>query len=318
MQNYLQNKFIMLAGLPGAGKSYFANKMMAESSLEMVWLSSDKIREEMYGSEDVQGDSSKVFEEMRRRTEQALKEGKNVIYDACNINSKRRIALLKVLKRFSCEKICVICATPYEECLKRNSLRERVVPEDVIKRMYMTWNTPYYFEGWDDIKIEYAENAKGFYGSAEEFVEKLMDYQQDTPYHTETLGTHMKGASQYLIEKGGYAQESNMAIAALIHDCGKPFTKVFHNAKGEETEIAHYYQHQCNGAYDAFFFELPGKDNNDMLEISVLINLHMHPFGWNDEKKGAKQESIWGEKLYRDICKLHEADEAASFRAENY
>lgn len=340
----VKNKFIMLVGLPGSGKTFLANQFLKEESMktdkenicldenagasealaetvviqenaatpETVWISSDKIREELYGSEDTQGDSSKVFELMRTRTQDALNEGKNVIYDACNINSKKRTAFLNLLKKFQGEKICVISATPYEECVKRNAQRDRVVPEEVIKRMYTTWMTPYYFEGWDSIYIQYADGARDSYGTPEEFVAKLMDYPHDNPHHTETVGLHMQMAHDYLLNHYDVKKEDNLAVAALLHDCGKPFTKAFCNKRGEPTEIAHYYQHQCNGAYDAMFFQYDGKSEKDILEISMLINLHMIPFDWKEKKAEEKKQKLWGEEVYQKIRMIHEADKASS------
>lgn len=314
----MKNKFIMLAGLPGSGKSYYAASLLKEMALadasagNSLWLSSDLIRKELYGSEEEQGDPKKVFEQMRLRTEQALSEGKTVIYDACNLNSKKRTAFLNNLRRFHCEKICVLFAVPYEECLKRNKERERQVPEDVIKRMYLNFNTPYYYEGWDRIQILYPEGAAGSYGRPEDYVESLMDYEQDNPHHGETLGVHMKEAQKYIINQCGYEEKDNLAVAALIHDCGKPFTKAFFNMKGEPTEIAHYYQHHCNGAYDALFFDYGEKETEDILMISLLINLHMMPFGWNEGKGNAKYRKLWGEEIYSQIEKINDADRASS------
>lgn len=306
-------EFFMIVGLPGSGKTYLANQIIKKASEgETIWLSSDKIREELYGSENEQGDPSKVFEQMRIRTESALKEGKNVVYDACNINSKKRMAFLNNIKRLKCEKVCIICATPYPECVRRNNQRSRVVPEDVIRRMYKNWNTPFYYEGWDQIVIQYAEGAKESYGTAEKFVEDHMDFQQENPFHLETLGQHLKETKEYLVGHFGCEEESNLAVAALLHDCGKPFTKEFCDMRGNPTEIAHYAFHQCCGAYDALFYKFENKTEDDILEISVLVNSHMHPFGWDEEKRGEKQRKQWGEKIYQDVLKLHEADKAAS------
>ena len=74
-----------------------------------------------------------------------------------------------------------------------------------------------------------------------------------------------------------YAPDSNLALAALLHDCGKPFPKEVRKT-ADGMEVAHYYQHNCIGAYDVLFFNYDGKTVKDILEISLMINLHMAPF----------------------------------------
>ena len=314
----MKSVFYMLVGLPGSGKSSLAQKLIkertmyyesAKSGKKIIWISSDKIREDFYGSEDIQGDSKEVFAEMKKRTEAALGAGNDVIYDACNINSKKRRAFLEQIKKFRCEKICVICATPYQLCLERDNGRDRVVGENVIRKMYLNWKTPYYYEGWDKISIYFADASAESYGRPREFVQQYMKYDQENPHHLETLGEHLNGTMEYLINNGKCLPDDNLAIAGLLHDCGKPFTKAFLDSKGNKTEIAHYYQHACTGAYDALFFQYPNKAMADILEISLLINLHMQPISWGGENK--KKERLLGKKVYEDLLTLNEADNAS-------
>lgn len=311
MENCLKNKFIMLCGLPGSGKSTLAKSLLIDNT---IWLSSDRIREEFYGSENEQGEAKVVFQEMKRRTFQALKDGKDVIYDACNINSKKRAALLKELRKMSCIKKCIICATPYEKCIERDMSRDRVVEESVIKRMYMSWNTPFYYEGWDEIEIYYSDHSMKSKGKYSDFISKYMNYNQETPYHVETLGMHMQDVGNYLERELKYDAKDNIVLAGYIHDCGKPFTKLFKNSKGDSCDIAHYYQHQCTGAYDSMFFDYGDKSLIDILEISCLVGLHMNPFNWIETKTRDKYKSLWGEDLFCKVMHLHEADEKSSQR----
>lgn len=110
--------FILVMGLSGSGKSYWTNNVAEGEG--MVILSSDALRKEFYGDERIQDNPAFIFEQMRIRTLQALKEGKNVVYDATNLSSKRRKALLKQLPK-DVYKVCHCIVTPLEKCIENDS-----------------------------------------------------------------------------------------------------------------------------------------------------------------------------------------------------
>jgi len=296
-------KFIMMVGLPASGKSTYAKELSEKENA--IIHSSDSIRKELYGDESIQGDNHKIFRLLHSRIKEDLKAGKNVIYDATNINSKRRRGFLTELNNIDCDKICVIVAIPYEECLRRNSLRDRKVPEEVIKKMYLNWNTPYWFEGWDYIEI-YNSDSNCMFSSVMHWVNSYIDYEQDNPNHNLSLGEHCYRVGDILYEED---DNDDLYIAGMIHDCGKPFTKSFINSKGEETEAAHYYSHENVGAYNSLFINYPY--NILKLDISILVNLHMQPHFWELEKTRLKYKNLWGDELYDKVMKLHEADKKA-------
>lgn len=299
------NVFIMMVGLPASGKSYKAQELAKEYNTTI--FSSDALRAEWYGDESVQGDNTRLFNELHRRIKDCLKDGKSAIYDATNINYKKRMAFLAELKNISCEKICVLMATPYEECLKRNAERERKVPEYVIERMYKQFDVPWYYEGWDEIEVEYSPGSENSFGWTREWAETVLNYNQDNPHHNLTLGQHCYQTRKWVDNNKG---SSALRCAALLHDCGKVKTKTFINGKGETTDIAHYYSHEHIGSYDSLFFE----DAIYMLYVAVLIRWHMQPYFWerdNNEKSHSKYRKLWGDLLYADIMLLHEADKNA-------
>ena len=298
--------FTMMVGLVGSGKSTYAKQLSEETNA--IVCSSDAIREELCGDENSQDNNDEVFKILHSRIKDNLKNGKNVIYDATNINSKRRRAFLSEIKNIPCVKKCVIMATPFEMCCIQNESRDRVVPYEVIERMYKNWNTPYWFEGWNEIEIKTREKYYEILDIIPSWVLNHMNYNQDNPHHSMTLGKHCEAVGKNLIGN------KLLCYAGLLHDCGKPFTKSFVNSKGEETDIAHYYQHHCVGAYDSLFFAYP--DGVDRLDVSVLINLHMMPYFWekdkeHGEKTRQKYQKLWGDKLYSNVIKLHEADKKA-------
>lgn len=298
-------KFMMMVGLPGSGKSTLARNLA--EAMNAIILSSDQIRKELLGDENSQENNEKVFAILHREIKNNLKAGNNVIMDSTNISSKRRRAFLRELKNISCCKECMIVATPFTMCLDFNKARDRVVPYEVIKRMYMNWNTPYSFEGWDIIYSFHPNHYKQ--QSINDWLVDYMDFDQDNLHHSHSLGKHcLFTGKEFLWDK-----DETLLEAALLHDCGKPFTKSFKNSKGEDTETAHYYRHENVGAYDSLFFEY--SDGVEALDVSILINLHMQPYFWereeNSEKIAMKYKKLWGEELFNKVMKLHEADKNA-------
>lgn len=301
------SKLIFLCGLPGSGKSSYAEKLALEG---YIIHSSDKIREEM-GDVNDQGKNSEVFIILNKRIKEDLKTGKNVVYDATNLNRNRRVAFLKELKHIPCEKVCVLIATPYEHCIMQNELRERKVPLDVIERMLKNFQIPYIYESWDDVIIHYPkEEYKTYYGDVIEHVDSLCNFSQDNHHHKLSLGDHMWKASDYVLKHNGQ-QYNNLVLAALSHDIGKVDTKAFMNIKGEPTEEAHFYQHQNVGCYKSLFFEYPKYADKEY--IALLIELHMNPWLKWEQSENAKQKDInmFGAELIADLVALHDADVAA-------
>ena len=311
---------IMMCGLVGSGKSYYAQELAQKYNANIH--SSDAIREELSGDVNNQNINDLVFKTLHSRIKEDLKNGKNCIYDATNLSYKKRMSFLQELKNIECIKICIFMATPYEECLARNSARDRVVPEHVIKRMYMSFDPPAYYEGWDSIRIEYSENSKNSKGSIMNFVKDVMNYSQDNSHHKLTLGGHILSVYQNILDpmfdssivecQKYFLIYRELIVASLLHDCGKPFAKTFTNTKGKITEQAHYYNHEHCGSYDIFFYEMPEEIN--LFKVALLVRWHMQPYFWekdNNEKQHNKYRKLWGEKMYQDIMRLHKADKEA-------
>ena len=294
----------MMVGLPASGKSTKAQEYA--KAYNAIIFSSDALRKELYGDESIQGDNTKLFNTLHRQIKTHLKNGYSAIFDATNISYKKRMAFLSELKNIPCEKICVLMATPYEECLKRNAERERKVPENVIERMYRSIDVPWYYEGWDDIQIEYGE-CENYFGWPWDWIESVDDYNQHNSHHALTLGEHcrqtMCNVDKLCAEPWSIAS-TELRYAALLHDEGKVFTQTFKNSKGEITEQAHYYNHERVGSYDSLFYEMACYN----LYVAVLIRWHMQPYFSKEEKTKSKYRKLWGEDLYHDIMILHEAD----------
>ena len=300
-------KMILMCGLPGSGKSHKAKELADAYNANIH--SSDAIRQELLGDINAQDANGVVFNTLHNRVKEDLRNGKNCIWDSTNISYKRRLGFLNELKNIPCHKVCILMATPYEQCLKNNAKRDRIVPEHVIERMYRQFDVPWYYEGWDEIVVEYYRGSDGCFGRAQDWYEKYKDYNQDNSHHTMTLGNHCLETMKYF-DHYGVIHSNELRCAAMIHDCGKPFCKTFVNGKGEITEQAHYYSHEHTSSYDSLFYDVYA----DNLCVAVLIRWHMMPYIWerdNNEKLHDKYKFLWGDELYSDIMKLHAGDKMA-------
>ena len=301
----MMNKFIMLCGIPGAGKSTYAEHLAKEEGY--IIHASDKIRAE-FGDINDQSRNEEVFRLLHKRVKDDLIAGKNVIYDACQVKRKDRVAFLREIKNIQCEKICTLIATPYEYCLAQNFARDRQVPENVLCRMYKNFQMPCTYEGFDKVIVHYEkEEWKNYYGDVMEYVKSLQGFSQDNYHHTLTLGDHMRAAGNLILHFNGRIYD-DVAIAAFTHDIGKPDTKSFFNSKGEMDTDAHYYSHHNVGAYKSLFFQYPEYVNKEY--IALLIELHMKPYlDWKQsDKVKAKDLKMFGEEVIKDVELIHEAD----------
>lgn len=299
------NELVMLVGIPGSGKSTFSGEY-EERGYRIH--SSDQIRREMYGSEEIQGKSSEVFELLGQRVRKDLAAGRSCVIDATNLSRKRRTAMLGSVAKYAGRKTCVIVLATPSVCMERNAARNRTVPPEAIYRMLCSFETPYYYEGWDTIKVSFG---------GEQYVfprEQAADFSQDNPHHTLTLGEHMDAARDYCVEHGF---SEAVCEAAWYHDIGKLYTKRFTNYRGEPTETAHFYGHENYSAY-MYLCEKAGGSSpegslEDTLYIANLINWHMRPLNsWQrSPSREEKDRKLVGEAMYGDIMRLNQADRYA-------
>ena len=297
-------KLIMLCGLPGSGKSMYAEKLKGEG---YIIHSSDKIREEL-GDVNDQSRNTDVFTILYRRIKSDLNNGKSVCFDATNLKRKRRIAFLREIKKIPCEKECILIATPFEECLKQNNNRERKVPDDVIWKMFKSFQMPCVQEGFDKVTVHYPkEEWKTYYGDILEEVDSLMDFNQENNHHTLSLGKHMLSAMIHALRLNGRVYD-DVVLAAFSHDIGKTVTKGYKNSKGIIDDNAHYFNHHNCGSYLSLFFEYPEYGNKE--HISLLIENHMKPYmEWKQSvKTKEKDRLLFGNQFIKDIELMHKAD----------
>lgn len=170
-------KLILPVGVPGSGKSTTSQK-----NKNAVVLSSDGIRGELFGDEAIQYDEDlaqqmikdrgislegmteeeirrkkqdlchiRVFEILNERVHDALRDGKDVIYDATNLRRSLRKHILDEFRDEYDSAEAWFFDLPVREAIRRNDQRERQVPRKVIRKMHRNLQRPSEDEGFDRI-----------------------------------------------------------------------------------------------------------------------------------------------------------------------
>ena len=122
---------ILPIGIPGVGKSTFMRKL--ECSYGFPIVSSDTVREELYGNEQIQGDYNEVFDEVYRQVNSNLDCYGICILDATHCTRWSRWAA--GARTCPNKVIYIVMDNNIDRALQQNKQRERVCPEHVIYRM---------------------------------------------------------------------------------------------------------------------------------------------------------------------------------------
>ena len=297
----MKAKLVTLIGISGSGKSTFAKHLKDEGEIDLI-ISSDALRAELFGDENEQNHNNELFNELHNRIRKALKEGKRVCYDATNLSSKRRMNFLKTISDLDIVKECVMLIASFDLCAFSQLNRERQVPVDVIKKQIKQFKCPYWYEGWDDIRIILRDNVSKYAYMS------MNNMPHNNSHHELNIDEHMNktfNICKFLTEN------KVLREAALYNDLGKFFCKEFDILEDGISE-AHYYGHQNAGAY-FYLNDLANLNENGLgycLEVALLIQYHMEPFLRN--KKGLnKLEKLLGYNLFFDLIQLHQCDKLA-------
>lgn len=124
-------KLIILCGIPGCGKSTWA-EIYLSGNFHYASHSSDAIRKELTGDENNQDVNEKVFQTFHARITESLAHGFDTVADSTALDFRARLNLMDAAKGHG---IHLVLFRNNEEAIRRNRDRDRVVPDHVMNRM---------------------------------------------------------------------------------------------------------------------------------------------------------------------------------------
>jgi predicted kinase len=139
---------VLAIGLPGSGKSSWFKRH------NVVPLSSDMVRSLLFDDVREQRFQDLVFSNLRSMLKARLIAKRPMNYvDATNLTPQERQHWIKLAKDYQYEVHAVFFDVPLEVCVERHQRRDRVVPEDVMRRMAAKLKPPAFEEGFAKITV---------------------------------------------------------------------------------------------------------------------------------------------------------------------
>jgi len=139
---------VLAIGLPGSGKSSWFKRH------NVTPLSSDMVRSLLFDDVREQRFQDLVFSNLRSMLKARLIAKRPMNYvDATNLTPQERQHWIKLAKDYNYEVHAVFFDVPLEVCVERHQRRDRVVPEDVMRRMAAKLKAPAFEEGFAKITV---------------------------------------------------------------------------------------------------------------------------------------------------------------------
>jgi predicted kinase len=153
--------YVVLAiGLPGSGKTTWFNRR------GVTPLSSDLLRNILFDDVEEQRYQGLVFSTLRSllRARLIARMPWNYV-DATNLSVHERRQWIKMAKSFGYEVQAVFFDVPLQVCLDRNRSRDRMVSEDVMRKMAEKLKPPVFEEGFAKITVVRVKGASAEQGN---------------------------------------------------------------------------------------------------------------------------------------------------------
>ena len=143
-------KVFVMIGIQGSGKST-VGKYLARQENAIV-VSTDEIRRKV-------SSNPVVFKIFFATAKSLVRQGKNIIMDATNINESYRKGIFQNLAEFDCKFIACVLDTDRKTCGSRIKQREKtdpkshVIPLHLVDEYFERFGYPTKEEGFDEIRV---------------------------------------------------------------------------------------------------------------------------------------------------------------------
>ena len=163
LEQFRKSDMLLVCGLPGSGKSYFAKKYFAKSgrkrvsrkeirrSLYEMFTFNDKWSEEKFDLVD-----ENLVKHIEKKTiEQLFQLGEQLLIDNLSISASSREAYVSMAVRNKKTISAIFINTDLATCLKRNRGRapEDIVAESIISNLVAAIEYPDRREGFKDVLV---------------------------------------------------------------------------------------------------------------------------------------------------------------------
>jgi predicted kinase len=146
---------VLAVGLPGSGKSSWFKRH------NITPLSSDMLRSLLFDDPAEQRFQDLVFSNLRSMLKARLIAHRPLNYvDATNLTPQERQNWIKLAKDFGYEVQAVFFDVPLDVCIERHQRRDRLVPEDVMRKMSAKLKAPTFDEGFSKITVVRVKQQK--------------------------------------------------------------------------------------------------------------------------------------------------------------
>lgn len=141
------SKLIILSGIPGAGKTYYANdirKKIESVNIKVAIISSDVVRSDIAGTAQNLNHESEVWQEFELRIKDAASIYDVIIADSTAATNKIRMKWFNCFKSFFDKIELHWFNIPFDICWERNKSRSIPVPLNAVAGLYRAYQEPDY------------------------------------------------------------------------------------------------------------------------------------------------------------------------------